>query len=286
MIIRSSAGAASVLVCAAILGAGGAHADAPAVVGDAACAGSATTSGEVATVTDGRSFRLADGREVRLTAIETPVAAALHVGDPLDAGRAAKAALEALVLDRQVAMNPTGTDRYGRLIAHAFIGGQAAETPAQDAGMRVSVQRILLARGYALLAPAADGAACRAVLRAAEREARSAKLGLWGDPYYVLKRAEDVAEVLAERGQFAVVGGKVASVRESGGLVYVNFGRRWSEDFTVTILKRNERLFVGAGVEPRKLAGRWVEVRGWIEEHGGPAIEAARPEQIEFVEGH
>jgi hypothetical protein len=63
----------------------------------------------------------------------------------------------------------------------------------------------------------------------------------------------------------------------------VNFGRRWSQDFTVAILKRNERLFTGAGLAPKALAGRHVEVRGWIEERGGPAIEAARPEQIEIV---
>jgi len=79
------------------------------------------------------------------------------------------------------------------------------------------------------------------------------------------------------------VEGRVASVRESGGIVYLNFGRHWSEDFTVTILKRNERVFAGAGLTPKALTGRHVEVRGWIEERGGPAIEAVRPEQIEVV---
>jgi hypothetical protein len=64
----------------------------------------------------------------------------------------------------------------------------------------------------------------------------------------------------------------------------VNFGRRW--DFTVTILKRNERLFASAGLEPGRLAGRRIEVRGFVEERGGPAIEAVRPEQIEIVLGY
>jgi hypothetical protein len=67
--------------------------------------------------------------------------------------------------------------------------------------------------------------------------------------------------VLAEQGRFALVEGRVLSVRESGATIYVNFGRRWTEDFTVTIL-----------------------VRGWIEERGGPWIEATRPEQIEFAD--
>jgi hypothetical protein len=73
------------------------------------------------------------------------------------------------------------------------------------------------------------------------------------------------------------------SVRDSGVTIYVNFGRRWSEDFTVTLLKRNERSFVDAGIEPKKLEGRRVRVRGWVEEHGGPWIEALHPTQIEIV---
>ena len=84
-----------------------------------------------------------------------------------------------------------------------------------------------------------------------------------------------------------MVEGKILSVRESGATIYVNFGRRWSDDFTVTVQKRNERNFTAAGLELKKLAGQHVRVRGTIEERGGPWIEAARPEQIEIAErGH
>ncbi|MGD0438882.1 MAG: hypothetical protein ABSB86_20655 [Bryobacteraceae bacterium] len=96
--------------------------------------------------------------------------------------------------------------------------------------------------------------------------------------------ADNPADVLAEQGHFALVEGKVVSVRESGATIYVNFGRRWSRDFTVTILKRNARNFTAAGLEPKTLSGRRVRVRGWIEERGGPWIEAARPEQIELTD--
>jgi hypothetical protein len=120
-------------------------------------------------------------------------------------------------------------------------------------------------------------------LRTTEAAARAAKLGLWGDPRYFPKAAENPGAIAAERGRFTLVEGKVVSVRESGGTIYVNFGRRWSEDFTVTIRKRNERAFSAAGLEPRRLEGRRVMVRGWIEERGGPWIEAAAPEQIEII---
>jgi hypothetical protein len=77
-----------------------------------------------------------------------------------------------------------------------------------------------------------------------------------------MNKAEDPTEVLKSRGRFALVEGRVESVRESGGTIYVNFGRRWSEDFTVTIAKRNERSFSAAGLEPKKLSGRRVRIRG------------------------
>ncbi len=242
------------------------------------CAGATSLTGEVASVTDGRSLRLTDGREVRLAAIETPP---LNT-DAEDDGRAevaiaAKAALESFVIHRMIVLRPAGTssDRYGRIVAFVSVVSPAAET---------LVQRDMLAGGHALLSPIGLAPGCRTYLRTAERAARTAKLGLWSEPYYVVRRADDPSDVMGDEGRFAVVGGKVLSVRESGGIVYVNFGRRWSEDFTVTILKRNERLFAGAGMPPKELTGRRVEVRGWVEARNGPAIEVARPEQIEFVD--
>ena len=80
------------------------------------------------------------------------------------------------------------------------------------------------------------------------------------------------------------------SVRENGATIYVNFGRHWSEDFTVTVLKRNERNFAAAGLDLKGLEGKRIRVRGWIEERGSgggtgvPLIEAVRPEQIETAD--
>jgi len=63
----------------------------------------------------------------------------------------------------------------------------------------------------------------------------------------LFKAAAGPADILAKQGRFTLVQGKVVSVRESGGIVYVNFGQRWWEQFTATILKRNEGTFAGAG---------------------------------------
>jgi len=221
----------------------------------------------VRAVLDRQTVVLADGREVRLAGIVVPE-------------RSNEAALETLVSGREVVLQRLGpeTDRYGRISAVISVSSGTAP------GIGRSVQSELLARGQARVAARIGDMPCAAALLAAEKNARAAGLGLWADPHYLVKKAENPADILAQRGQFAVVEGKIQSVRESGGVIYVNFGGRWSEDFTVTILKRNERSFAAAGMVLKKLAGQHVRVRGTIEERGGPWLEVARPEQIEIAE--
>ncbi len=248
--------------------------------GPAACGGEVIATAAVARVIDGRTFVLDDGREVRLAGIEV---AALPDADGAQPGETpglrAKAALESVLAGGPVTLKRLGTasDRYGRILSQVFLSGDKDKTERW-------VQAEMVASGYARLSPRLGDRACAAALIARERAAREAKLGLWAEPYYALQKAEDHAAVARERGRFTLVEGKVLSVRESGGTIYVNFGRRWSEDFTVTIAKRNARIFAAAGLEPKKLQGRLVRIRGWIEERGGPWVDASRPSQIEILE--
>jgi endonuclease YncB( thermonuclease family) len=212
----------------------------------------------VRAVTDD-GIALEDGRTVRLAGIE--LAGAIPELGPGTA----------LTLKR---LGSAETDRYGRLNAHVFL---------DDNGAEHWFQSDLVGRGLARVSSRVGDAACARELLAREQSAHAAKLGLWAEPVYVIGKAEDPVEVLKSRGRFALVEGKVVSVRESGGTIYVNFGRRWSEDFTVTIAKRNERAFSAAGLAPKSLSGRRVRIRGWIEERGGPWVDAARPEQIEVL---
>jgi endonuclease YncB( thermonuclease family) len=235
-------------------------------------------AGRVAKVHDGRTFILDDGREVRLAAIEVPLAPEPgETGPAAAAGSAAKAALESILAGRTVALRrqEPALDRYGRIIAHVDVVGDGPARPVADE---------MLARGHARVAAHVGHTACAVNLLSQERMARTAKLGLWGNPYYEVMLAGNGADLLAERGQFAIVEGKVLSVRESGGTIYLNFGRRWSQALTVTILKRHERIFSGAGLPPKVLENRVVRVRGWIDERSGPRIEATHPEQIELAE--
>lgn len=229
--------------------------------GQASCklddAGTATVAG----VRDGRTLLLADGSELRLAAIEIT-----------DGSRDA---LQKLVGGHIIRLERHGTapDRYGRLVAFVYV-----ENTEQ------SVQQAMVAQGLARVSGRIGNKACADLLLGAEKAARTTHRGLWADPNFAPLRPENPTRIGAARGQFALVEGKVLSVRESGATIYLNFGRRWTKDFTVTILKRHRREFAAAGIDPKQLEGRPVRVRGWIEQRNGPVIEADTPEQIELVE--
>ena len=214
----------------------------------------------VASARDGRTLLLVDGRELRLAAIEAD-----------DAGRAA---LDMLAAGKALRLEKLGPDqdRYGRVVAIAYAG---------DA--RESLQQAMLMQGQARVSARIADRPCAELLLRAERTARAAGRGLWADPNFAPLPSHDLTRITAVRGRFALIEGKVLSVRESGATIYVNFGRRWTQDFTVIIRKRHRRDFAAAGIDPKELEGRRIRVRGWVEQRRGPMMEASVPEQIEVV---
>ncbi|SHI10239.1 thermonuclease family protein [Bradyrhizobium erythrophlei] len=234
----------------------------------AGCAFEPQGEGRVAAVVDARSFRLEDGREVRLAGIE-PAA-----GEKTNANRAA--ALAAIVAGREVTLSgeDDAPDRYGRQPALVFLA------PSGDL-----VQGLLLAQGEALVSTTVTDKDCAAVLTAAEAEARQAKRGTWADPA-VIKNAESPGDILTGIGRFTVVEGKVLSVRQAGTTTYLNFGRNWTRDFAVTISRRMLAAFESAGIVLKSLENRRIRVRGFIEARGGPRIDLLRVGQIELLGGN
>ena len=164
-------------------------------------------------------------------------------------------------------------DRYGRQPAFVFL--QPSET---------LVQGELLVQGEALVSATVANKECAAVLVAAEAAARQAKRGIWNDPS-AIKNTESPGDILAGIGRFALVEGKILSVRQAGATTYLNFGRNWTRDFAVTIPRRVLPVFEAAGIVPKSLENRRIRVRGFVEARGGPRIEVLRVEQIELLGG-
>ncbi len=232
----------------------------------AGCSFEAQGEGRVAEVLDARSFRLADGREVRLAGIE-----------PVTGEKANRtSALAAIIAGRDVKLSGEDDtpDRYGRQPAFVFVDG--AETP---------VQGLLLAQGEALVSATVTNKECALVLMAAEAAARQAKQGTWASPA-AIKNAESPGDILTGIGRFIVVEGKVLSVRQAGATTYLNFGRNWTRDFAVTISRRMVPALEAAGIALKSLENRRIRIRGWVEARGGPRIEVLRVGQIELLGGN
>ena len=229
--------------------------------------------GRVTAVIDARSFRLEDGREIRLAGIEQ----ASSDKDREASGQDKTAsALAAIVAGREVTLRgeDDAPDRYGRQSAFVFVGPSATPVQAQ-----------LLAQGEALASGGVTDKDCVSVLAAAEAAARQSRQGIWSEPS-AIKNAESPGDILAGIGRFAVVEGKVLSVRQAGATTYLNFGRNWTRDFAVTISRRMLPGFEAAGMTVKSLENRRIRVRGWVEARGGPRIEALHAGQIEVLGGN
>jgi endonuclease YncB( thermonuclease family) len=246
--------------------------------GAAGCVFEAQGNGHVAGVIDARTFRLADGREIRLSGIE-PV-----VSEKTAANRAS--ALAAILAGRDVTLHADDDtpDRYGREPAFVFLVSSRTP-PAEAVPAETLVQGELLAQGQALVSATVTDKSCAAVLMAAEAAAREAKRGIWADPT-AIKNPESPGDILAGIGRFTVVEGKVLSVRQAGATTYLNFGRNWTRDFAVTISRRVLPAFEAAGIAVKSLENQRIRVRGWVEARTGPRIEVLRVGQIELLGGN
>ena len=247
----------------------------------AGCAFEAQGDGHVAEVIDARTFRLQDGREIRLAGIEPVV--------PDKTKRAP--ALAALLTGRDVMLRAQddAPDRYGRETAFVFLVSSQTP-PAKTRAAEISpnetlVQGELLAQGEALVSATVTDHECSAALMAAEAAARQARRGIWADPT-AIKNTESPGDILAGTGRFLVVEGKVLSVRQAGATTYLNFGRNWTRDFAVTISRRVLPSFEAASIVLKSLENQRIRVRGWVEARSGPRIEVLRVGQIELLGGN
>lgn len=81
-------------------------------------------------------------------------------------GQRSKQALSELVFGKAVVLQPETTDKYGRTVAKVLVGGRDANLVQVKAGMAWVYAQYARDQAYF----------------AAEREARSSKVGLWSDP--------------------------------------------------------------------------------------------------------
>ncbi len=229
-------------------------------------------TGSVSSIVDGDTLVLDDGREIRLVGVQAPK---LPLGRPnfkkWPLADESKALLETLATGKTLALSYGGRriDRYHRLLAHLH------DTHG------LWLQGELLRRGMARVYSFADNRANVAEMLVFEREARTARRGIWRHPFYYTRNA---AELSSDTTGFQIVEGTVHAVATVRKRTYVNFGADWRTDFTISIGAKAQRLFEEAQFHPKGLEGKRIRVRGWVKSYNGPMIEATHPEQIEILE--
>ena len=233
-----------------------------------ACPTAGTRIVTLKTVADGDTFFTTDGAEVDLDGVMAPGSGGEKVGTRV-AAQARNALSDALKQGAlSLAFAGQEKDRYGRLKAQVFTGTQW-------------VQVALLSQGLVRAAPEMAGDACAQELLAAEAKARDIKSGHWSDGSFAVLTPDDLK---AKNGTFQIVEGKVQSTANQHGRIYLNFGTDWHSDFTVSVAKEDAKRFRAAHVNLRKLEGKRVLVRGWLQSYYGPEMEIARPGAIENLE--
>lgn len=132
----------------------------------------------VAGIRDRRTLLLADGRELRLAAIE--------VTDK------SRNALQSLVEERDVRLKQLGPeqDRYEQTVALVYVDDS-----------QQSVQQVMLEQDQARVSARICDKACADVLLSAERTARMSHRGQRADPNFAPLQSENIARIAAARGQ-------------------------------------------------------------------------------------
>lgn len=226
---------------------------------------------------------LEDGRRLRLAGVALPSL-------PSEATERARQALDAAAAGRAARITPmAGVDRWGRIAADISLeaadggGFPGAEGEAQGRDLAAA----LVSDGILIAFPEAENVSCdrRAAhgIAAAEGPAREARRGVWNPDARMVRDAGDPT-LSAAAGRLTIVEGVVQSVGHAGRTYFLNFGARWTLDFTVTIAESDLEGHRADGIDIAGLAGARVRVRGWIEDDGGALIALAAPGTIERAE--
>lgn len=229
----------------------------------------------VSSIVDGDTVILDDGSQVRLVGTQAPKLPLGRKGFAVwPLAPEARAALVELTLGKEVELRYGGlrTDRYGRKLAHLFVGDD-----------RLWVQGEMVARGLARTYSFFDNRSCVRELQIREAGARREKRGIWRLDDYGLAQASETGRLLSLVNSFQLVEGRIVDVARVRGRIFLNFGQNYREDFTAVIAPRDVRRFGGGPIDLMSLKGAKIRVRGWVKNYNGPSIDVTHPEQIEIL---
>ncbi len=220
---------------------------------------------ELVHVYDGDTVKLKDGRKLRFIGINSPEIG--YDGEPSEplANEARQALIDVLSGNKRLALRygVERKDRYGRLLAHAFLPDQR------------SLQQLLLEQGLAASVAVGRNLSNVDCYLAAER--RAGKQGIWSLP-----RFQGLAATALPAGikGFQVIQGKVVRVGQSRKSYWLNFAGK----VAARIDKSDLAVFEGR-LELPELQGKTIKLRGWLYRYKGQTqLRVYHPGVIQVLE--
>jgi endonuclease YncB( thermonuclease family) len=198
----------------------------------------------LANVTDGDSIKLADGRAVRLIAVNTPeLGRAKNKSDQPLARQGKQAVQQFFAGSKRIAVQwgEQKQDHYGRWLGHVF----------RENGDSLAASLLRQGLAWQVLVPPNDR--YWRCLRQQEKLAESASLGVWSQSY----KLKDASKLQPTDSGFQRLQGVVSSVTKSSRGWWLDVG-----NVAISLSDRDARRFIG--LQPEKLLGQTLRLRGWL----------------------
>ena len=216
---------------------------------------------------------LEDGAVIRMSGIDIPGS----YGDDISSlAVTARDILKDMLIGKRIELYQTKDKKVGitNRMGHDLVHLELVDS-------RAWAQGTLLALGLARVKTTPATAHMAEAMLKLEQQARRDKQGIWTDETYSIFTPETAEAAI---GSFAIVEGRVESVALKKNRIYINFGKDWKSDFTVSIAPADKRRFSRAKLDPLGWGGQIIRVRGPVREYNGAYMEILHPEAVEFIE--
>lgn len=214
-------------------------------------------------VIDGDSIVLEDGRQVRLIGINAPeFGKRRRRAEPL--AREARDHLRTILKGKEVWVIPGEEkhDRYGRLLAHVEL--------LQGKNVQIS----LLKKGLASAVVHPPNLSHQRRYHMAEKQARRARIGIWGHPYYA---PIPVRRLRYRDTGYRFIFGRITRAGRGRNALYLTVDRR------VTLVIPRKYWSHWRNLNPRFYRRRSVFVRGWLTRYRGRySMRVLHPSMLEL----
>ncbi|MCK5284782.1 MAG: thermonuclease family protein [Alphaproteobacteria bacterium] len=227
----------------------------------------------VSQIINPQTLQLHDGRIIRLSGINYPDYNTENTGK---FSLMAMDILRDMLEGESVTLYHTQKKNLGRMNR---MGHHLVQLERQKDG--VWIQGTLLTLGLARVYTTQRNPEMSAQMYAFEDTARNEKLGIWEDETYKILTPETAIEHL---NSFQIIEGLIESTALKNNRIYLNFGKNWKTDFTVSIAPADKRIFSKQGIDPLQWNNKTIRVRGWVESYNGAYIEINHPQAIEVIE--